>query len=153
MTRRRLSDGFELDDDPARIDVDAVHAFIAGQSYWGRGRPRELVERSIRGSARTVGLYANGHQIGFARAITDGAILAYLSDVYVLAPYRGRGLGLELVREIVDNGDYAKLTWILHTADAQEVYEQLGFKPPSIYPLMERAREKVAGEAPYVSPT
>ena len=43
--RRELADGFELDDDPQRIDVDAVHAFISGESYWGQGRPREHVEQ------------------------------------------------------------------------------------------------------------
>ncbi|MGH2911496.1 MAG: GNAT family N-acetyltransferase [Solirubrobacteraceae bacterium] len=150
MARRWLPGGFELDDDRERIDVDAVHAFIASESYWGRGRPRELVERAIAGSARVVGLYLEGRQTGFGRAITDGAILAYLSDVYVLEPHRGRGLGLELIREIVDNGPYHELTWLLHSADAQGVYEKLGFKPPSIYPLMERTRKKVAGEAPYM---
>ncbi len=82
--RRELEDGFELDDDPARIDVDAVHAFISGESYWGRGRPRELVERAIRGSLRVVGLYDGGEQVGFARAVSDGVTVAYLADVYVL---------------------------------------------------------------------
>lgn len=149
MGRRELSDGFELDDDPQRIDVDAVHAFIAGESYWGRGRDRDLVERAIRGSIRVVGLYREGEQVGFARAASDGAIVAYLADVYVLAPYRGRGLGLELVREIVDNGHLKKLTWLLHTADAQGIYKKLGFEPKTVYPVMERRREKAAGEAPY----
>jgi GNAT superfamily N-acetyltransferase len=144
-----LPGGFELDDDPVRIDIDAVHAFIAGESYWARGRSRELVEQAVRGSVRVVGLYLGDRQVGFARAITDGAILAYLSDVYVLESYRGRGLGLELVRETVDNGPYGKLTWLLHTADAQGVYEKLGFKPPSVYPLLERPRAKAPGEAPY----
>lgn len=149
LARRELSGGFELDDDPGRIDIDAVHAFIAQESYWGRGRPRELVERAIRGSDRVVGLYHDGGQIGFARAFSDGAIIAYLADVYVLASYRGRGLGLELVREIVDNGPYSRLTWLLHTADAQGLYRRLGFQARSVYPAMERRREKVAGEAPY----
>ena len=40
--RRELAGGFELDDDRARVDVDAVHLFISKQSYWGPGRPREL---------------------------------------------------------------------------------------------------------------
>lgn len=149
MGRRELPDDFELDDDPQRIDVDAVHAFIAGESYWGRGRDRDLVERAIRGSTRVVGLYRDGEQVGFARAVSDGAIVAYLADVYVLAPYRGRGLGLELAREIVDNGQEGKLTWLLHTADAQGIYEKLGFESQTVYPVMERRREKTAGEAPY----
>src|SRR5579884_2557898 len=91
--RRRLPDGFELDDDPARIDVAAVHAFIANESYWGRGRSLDVVRRAIAGSQRVVGLYLHGEQVGFARAISDGVTLGYLADVYVLPAHRGRGLG------------------------------------------------------------
>jgi GNAT superfamily N-acetyltransferase len=139
--RRELGDGLELDDDPGRVDVDAVHAYLDGESYWARGRTRELVELAIGGSTRVVGLYRGMEQIGFARAISDGATVAYLADVYVLAPYRGRGLGLELVREIVDGGAGWDVRWPLHTADAQGLYAKLGFSdetPP--YPYMERAR-------------
>ncbi|HEV3046728.1 MAG TPA: GNAT family N-acetyltransferase [Solirubrobacteraceae bacterium] len=142
--RRELPDGYELDDDPRRVDVAAVHAYIGGESYWGRGRSADLTERAIRGSDRVLGLYHAGRQVGFARAITDGAIMAYLADVYVLPEHRGRGLGLELVREIVEGGG-ANVRWMLHTADAQGLYAKLGFlaspaNPPS-YPLMERARD------------
>jgi GNAT superfamily N-acetyltransferase len=140
--RRTIAGGFELDDDRARIDVDAVHAFISEQSYWGRGRSRELHERAIRGSARVVGLYMGSRQIGFARAVSDGATVGYLADVYVLPDYRRRGLGLELVREIVDGGGSASdVRWLLHTADAQALYSKLGFTDgPPLYPLMERGR-------------
>lgn len=145
--RRELADGFELDDDPSRIDVDAVHAFISHESYWGRGRPRERVERAIRGSLRVVGVYRGEDQVGFARAISDGVTVAYLADVYVLPAFRGRGLGAALVSEILD-GDAAALSpdvrWLLHTADAQGLYARLGFVEspahPPTYPLMERGR-------------
>ena len=136
--RRELWDGFELDDDRARVDVDAVHAFISKESYWGAGRPPEVTERAIAGSTRVLGLYRGREQVGFARAVSDGASVAYLADVYVLARYRGRGLGLELVREIVD-GSFPDVRWLLHTADAQDLYARIGFRlgaPP--YPLMER---------------
>jgi ribosomal protein S18 acetylase RimI-like enzyme len=140
--RRELAGGFELDDDPSRIDVDAVHAFISGESYWGRGRSRELTERAISGSSRVVGLYRGGRQVGFARAITDGAIVAYLADVYVLAECRGRGLGLELVRWTVDGEAGGSVRWLLHTADAQGLYAKLGFSGERpTYALMERARD------------
>jgi ribosomal protein S18 acetylase RimI-like enzyme len=146
MARRALPDGFELDDDPGRIDLKAVHRFISEESYWGIGRTRELVERAIRGSTRVMGLYRGDTQVGFARAVSDGAIVAYLADVYVLAEYRGRGLGLELVRELVDGGPYEGLTWLLHTADAQGLYQKLGFGSQSAFPLMERSRRRAPGE-------
>jgi ribosomal protein S18 acetylase RimI-like enzyme len=139
--RRALADGFELDDDPRRIDVDAVHAFISGESYWGRGRSRERVELAIRGSQRVLGLYRGSEQAGFARAVTDGVIVGYLADVYVLPAYRGRGLGLELVREMVDGAGAGAVRWLLHTADAQGLYAKLGFSQERpTYALMERGR-------------
>jgi ribosomal protein S18 acetylase RimI-like enzyme len=142
--RRELAGGFELDDDRARIDVDEVHRFISTESYWGLGRARELVVRTVAGSARVLGLYDGERQIGFARSVSDGVSLAYLADVYVLGSYRGRGLGLELVREMVE-GSFGEVRWMLHTADAQGLYVKLGFSagtPP--YPLMERAPKRAA---------
>ena len=139
--RRELPGGFELDDDPGRLDVDAIHRFISQVSYWGRGRSRERVEATIAGSWRVIGLYHEGRQVGFARAISDGVTMAYLADVYVLEAHRGRGLGVELVREMIEGEGAPQAHWILHTADAEGLYEQLGFRPgPLRYPLLERPR-------------
>ena len=135
--RRQLPDGFELDDDRGRIDVDAVHEFLANHSYWARGRPRDLVERLARTSRRVVGLYRGGRQIGFARVVSDGAVISYLADVYVLQEYRGRGLGVELVREVVERDPDGVRHWLLNTADAHTLYERFGFVRRS-EKLMER---------------
>ena len=133
---RALDGGYELDDDPARVDVGAVHAFLSS-SYWAEGRPREEVERLVREAQRIVGLYHEGRQVGFCRAVSDGASVTYLADVYVLPEHRGRGLGEELVREMVDNGPYAARRWLLHTRDAHELYRRFGFGEPGER-LMER---------------
>jgi GNAT superfamily N-acetyltransferase len=140
--RRELPGGFELDDDPARVDVDAVHDYIANHSYWARGRPREVMERLVREASRVVGLYRDGEQVGFARVVSDGEVFAYLADVYVLPEHQGAGLGRELVREIVDNGPHRDLRWTLGTLDAHDFYRRFGFGPPSAL-VMERpsARE------------
>jgi ribosomal protein S18 acetylase RimI-like enzyme len=137
--RRELDDGIELDDDASRIDLDAVHDYLANESYWAKGRPREVVERLVRDAQRVVGVYDGERQVGFARAFTDGVSLVYLADVYILPEYRGRGLGVELVHEIVENGPYADLRWVLHTRDAQTLYEKFRFGEPSER-LMERMR-------------
>lgn len=137
---RALGDGYELDDDRDRVDVDAVHAYIGIVSYWAKGRSRAEMERLVRDASHVVGLYKDGEQIGFCRAYSDGASFAYLADVYVLDDHRGRGLGLELVREMVENGPYADRGWILHTRDMHRLYEKLGFGPPSER-VMERPRK------------
>jgi GNAT superfamily N-acetyltransferase len=133
---RPLEGGYELDDDPARIDVDAVHAFLT-ESYWAEGRSFETVERLVRGAQRVVGLYHDGRQVGFCRAVSDDASVTYLADVYVLPEHRGRGLGVELVREMIDNGPFAARRWLLHTRDAHDLYRHFGFGPPGER-LMER---------------
>jgi len=128
--KRALPGGFELDDDPARVDLDAVWAFLSTEAYWGRERSRNEVQRQIGEASRVIGLYREGRQVGFARVLSDGRI-AYLADVYVLAEHRGRGLGVELVREAVDDGPQRDLRWLLHTRDAHGLYEKFGFGPPS----------------------
>jgi GNAT superfamily N-acetyltransferase len=137
--KRELPGGFEVDDDRDRIDVDAVHDFVSNHSYWAPGRARDEQERLVREAQRAVGLYHDGRQIGFARAVSDGASITYLADVYVLPEYRGQGLGVELLREMIENGPYVDKRWILHTADAHALYEKFGFGPPSER-VMERPR-------------
>jgi GNAT superfamily N-acetyltransferase len=138
--RRELGDGIELDDDPARVDVDSVHDFLANEAYWALGRPRETVERTVREASRVVGLYAGDRQIGFARAFTDDTAAVYLADVYVLGEYRGRGLGVALVREMVEGSPWTHLKWLLHTKDAHGLYRKLGFAEPSER-VMERLQD------------
>jgi GNAT superfamily N-acetyltransferase len=129
--RKPLPGGYELDDDPSRIDAAAVHAYIGGESYWAKGRPRELMDAYIERAARVVGLYApGGEQVGFTRTVDAAdAGLVYLADVYVLEAHRGRGRGTELVRFTVEDGPYAGRRWILHTADAHALYAKFGFGP------------------------
>jgi ribosomal protein S18 acetylase RimI-like enzyme len=144
--RRTLEDGFELDDDKARLDRDAVFRFLSEESYWAAGRSRETIDRLIDTSTRIVGLYDGSRQIGFSRAVTDGTSFVYLADVYVLSEYRGRGLGEELMREMIDRGPHANLRWLLHTSNMQPLYRKFGFAEPG-YRLMERRSTSQASDA------
>jgi GNAT superfamily N-acetyltransferase len=128
--KRDLGDGYELDDDPARIDRVAVHLYLSGESYWAKGRSREVQDALIDGAARVVGLYHDGRQIGFTRTLSDGHAQSYLADVYVLEEHRGRRLGVELVRFSVDEGPLAATKWFLHTSDAHDLYRKFGFVEP-----------------------
>jgi GNAT superfamily N-acetyltransferase len=143
--RRDLQDGLQLDDDKERIDVAEVHRFLSEESYWAVGRSRETVERLIREASHVVGLYDDDRQVGFCRAFTDGVALVYLADVYVLPDYRGRGLGEELVREMVENGPYANLKWLLHTTDMHPLYRKFGFEEPD-YKVLERRSTRKASD-------
>ncbi|HUB05923.1 MAG TPA: GNAT family N-acetyltransferase [Myxococcales bacterium] len=123
-------DSYLLVDDQARVDVDAVHAFLT-TSYWAEGVPREVVERSVQGSL-CFSLFLGDEQVGFVRAITDSATFAYLCDVYVLPAHRGRGLARWMIASLAEHPRLRSLRrWLLATRDAHGLYEKLGFTPLS----------------------
>jgi predicted N-acetyltransferase YhbS len=126
--RRALGEGLELDDDPARVDVDAVHRYLSEASYWATGRSRVTVEKLVREATRVVALYDGDDTVGFCRVVSDDVTFAFLFDVYVLETYRGRGLGKELIREAVDLGPQAELPWFLRTR-TPSLYHAFGFEP------------------------
>ncbi len=119
---------FEISTDPARLNLDLVCGFLA-KTYWAEGIARDVLEESIRNSL-AFGLYGEeGAQAGFARVVTDGVRMAYLSDLFILEELQGCGLGKWLMESIFAyEGLGEVLRWFLNTDDAQDFYRPLGFE-------------------------
>ena len=137
---------FMISTDPTHLDIEAIHAFLARESVWARGRTKAIVRRSIQHSL-CFGVYEHERQIGFARVISDYTTYAYLDDVYILATYRGQGLGKWLIECILSHPDLQPITRFgLTTLDQQAFYQQFGWTaltyptrhmerlPPGYYP-------------------
>ncbi|GAA4014334.1 GNAT family N-acetyltransferase [Hymenobacter fastidiosus] len=122
--------GFTISTDPARLDVAAIHAYLAQESYWATGIPRETVQRAIDHSL-SFGLYApDGRLAGFARVVTDTATFAWLCDVFVLAEFRGQGLSKWLLEQVWAHPELQGLRRrLLATLDAHGLYTRFGFAP------------------------
>jgi GNAT superfamily N-acetyltransferase len=119
---------FTLSTDKSRIDVAAVQGFLS-RSYWAPNVPESVVRRSIDGSL-CVGVYEGEKQVGFGRVVTDYATFAWIADVFVLEPWRGRGLATWIVETMLVHEDLAGMRrWLLATKDAHEVYARKGFVP------------------------
>ena len=115
--------------DPDKLDLDAIHACLSRESYWAEGISRERLHTAIEHSL-PFGLYHNGAQIGFARAISDFSTFAYLADVYIDEDHRGRGLSRLLLESVLAHPRLLKLRrWMLGTRDTHDLYAQLGFIP------------------------
>jgi 8-oxo-dGTP diphosphatase len=121
---------FLLSFDVERLQLDIVEDFISNQSYWGAGRPRDIIERSIRNSV-CIGIYYLGNQVAFARLVTDLVTFAWLCDVFVDEKFRGQGLGKWLVEAACQFSDqHGILDVLLATRDAQQLYHRYGgFSP------------------------
>nr|WP_223733748.1 GNAT family N-acetyltransferase [Streptomyces purpurogeneiscleroticus] len=125
-----MIDGYTISTDPARLDRDLVHHWLATDAYWALGRSREKQDRAFAGSLN-FGVYetASGRQVGYARVVTDHATFAWLCDVYIDRAARGKGLGGALAAAVRDHLAPSGLRRImLATEDAHGVYERVGFR-------------------------
>ncbi|HZG85180.1 GNAT family N-acetyltransferase [Paenibacillus sp.] len=118
-------DDLTITDEAERIDVDALCGWLAG-SYWAAERSRATILRSIAGSV-CLSAFAGGKQVGFLRAITDGATFSWICDVIVDEAHRGRGVGKRLVAAAVEHPTLKDTHMGLGTRDAHGLYEQYGF--------------------------
>ena len=120
-------DNYSISTDKDRLDRPLIHRYLSSSSYWAIGRPYATVVRSIENSL-CFGVYAApGRQVGFARVVTDHCTIAWLCDVFILEPHRGKNLGKRLVQEVVSHPELAGIRRILlATDDAHELYSRYG---------------------------
>jgi GNAT superfamily N-acetyltransferase len=131
--------GYVVTSDTARVDVPLVHRWLSSESYWARGVPLDVVRKSVANSLCFSVHHETEGQVGFARVVTDRATFAYLADVFVLAPHRGRGLSRRMMEAVLSHPELQGLRrWLLATRDAHDLYGRFGFVPPAPGRLMER---------------
>jgi GNAT superfamily N-acetyltransferase len=120
---------YTISTDCKKLNIETIHNFISTESYWGIGRPIEVVRKSIENSF-PFGIYHGEEMVGFARVVTDYATFAWIADVFVLEEHRGKGLSKWLMETILSHPDLQGFRrWVLATKDAQGLYGQYGFQP------------------------
>jgi GNAT superfamily N-acetyltransferase len=121
-------DEYRISCDREQLDLQLIHEYLSRRSYWAQGRSFEQVQRSINNSLN-FGVFSGNEQLGFARVVTDYTTFAWLADVFILEPYRGRGLSKWLIEVIVSHPQLQGLRrWLLATRDAHDLYRRFGFK-------------------------
>ncbi len=112
--------------DRSVMNLEVIHRFLTN-TYWAKGRKKELIKKSMQNSLCFAVLNEN-QQVGFARVITDYAIFAYLADVFILPTEQGKGLGKWLLSTILDYPELKPTKgFLLATKDAHGLYRQFGF--------------------------
>ncbi|MAJ69153.1 GNAT family N-acetyltransferase [Alteromonas alba] len=120
------------------MDFQTIHEFIRN-SYWARNIPVSTLQKALQNSLCFAALDAQQNTIGFARMVTDKATFGYLSDVFVLPEWRGRGVSREILEAVVAHPDLQGLRrFMLATKDAHGLYTKYGFSPvEDASPLMQ----------------
>jgi N-acetylglutamate synthase-like GNAT family acetyltransferase len=120
-------ENYFISTDVSKLNVDLIHHYLSEESYWAKGIPKDVVEKSIANSL-CFGIYCDNEQIGFARLVTDKATFGYLADVFILSKYRGKGLSKFLMQTIHAHPELQNLRrWWLGTKDDHGLYEQFGW--------------------------
>lgn len=115
-------------DDPADVPVDQLHELL-DRTYWAAGRPRHTVQRHLWESDLTVAAVEEGRLLAYARVASPGRGVAWLFDVVVREGLRGRGLGTELLRRLLEHPRMERLPKLfLSTRDAMDFYRRFGFQ-------------------------
>jgi GNAT superfamily N-acetyltransferase len=126
-----IQQGYTLTTENHLIDTGSVHHYLAQESYWAQGISLNMVQTSINNST-CFGINYKNSLCAFARVISDKATFAYICDVFVLEPHRGKGLSKWLMQNIKQHNEFSGLRrWSLATYDAHELYSQYGFTPLS----------------------
>ncbi len=119
---------FRLSTSKTQLDFDTIFKYLNEEAYWSKGKMiPEGLQLAIDNSLN-FGVYLEHHQVGYCRVVSDGSTMAYLADVFILPPYRGKGLSKWMLSKVLQHPDLQNLRrWILLTDDAHELYRKFGW--------------------------
>jgi len=113
------------------LDIKVIQEFLAKESYWAQGIPRSIVEECIENSL-CFGVYdQDGKQVGFARVVSDYAMVAYIANGFILeAQTAAQGVSKWLMECVLAHPGLQGLRrWNLATRDAHGLYARCRFTP------------------------
>jgi ribosomal protein S18 acetylase RimI-like enzyme len=108
------------------ITPDQLTGFWEG---WPSGPAPEAHLRLLAGSEAIVLAIdpaADGRVVGFVTAVGDGVLAAYIPLLEVLPAYRGRGIGSELVRRLLERLRDRYMVDLVCDEDLVPFYERFG---------------------------
>ncbi|KAI1157801.1 hypothetical protein F5B18DRAFT_138614 [Nemania serpens] len=143
-SRNWYRDEFLVSTEQRLLQIDAVHeAMDSDVMWWTRALPKDALLQTLQNSL-CLGLYelpqstsqiagqSGPRQIGLVRMITDGVTFGYLTDVYVLPEYQGKGLGRWLMAcldEVIQAWPHLRRLLLATSGNLLDLYKKtLGVK-------------------------
>jgi len=109
----------------AGIRVQQLQGFFVG---WSAAPSPERHLDLLRGSYAVEVALADESVVGFATAISDGVLSAFIPLLEVLPEYQHRGVGTELVRRLLAQLDQFYMVDLCCDASLEPFYSALGFR-------------------------
>lgn len=123
---------YKIIDSAAPERSEQIQALYSEAGWWSQADKgeRDLADRIIAGSHCFAVCVAGGEVIAMGRAISDRAYDAYIQDIFVKPEFRGRKIGAEITRMIIQRllDDGMKWIGLISTPEAKGLYLKLGFQ-------------------------
>ena len=119
-------------------DTEQVKNLYREAGWWNEdidNKDPDLINKIIQGSFCFVVASLNDKLIGMGRAISDGASDSYIQDVIVLNEFRGQGIGVLIMDELVKYLKSKNINWIATVSEPQAIsfYQKYGFSQMTDY--------------------
>ena len=110
------------------LTAEQLDGFFVG---WPNPPSAETHREILQGSSHVVIARdeETGRVIGFANALSDGVLTAYIPLLEVLPEYQGDGIGREIMRRMLEQLDRFYMIDLLCDADLEQFYRPLGMQP------------------------
>ena len=101
---------------------------------WSKRPSPETALRAVRNSyryvvARDLSGGAGGKMVGFASAVSDGVLCAYIPFLEVLPEYQGKGIGTKLMKKLLAELRGFYMIDLTCDEELRPFYERLGMEP------------------------
>jgi GNAT superfamily N-acetyltransferase len=107
------------------ISADGVVALFRAEGWWPE-RSAEQVAASV-AAGPAAGAWHGDELVGFARAVSDHVLRAYVEDVIVSPPLRAAGVGQALMSCLLDQLPPVPLVTLFCSPGLVSYYESFGF--------------------------
>ena len=139
-----IPEHIRITDELDEVEADDLHGFFEG---WP-SHPTPTTHLQILRNSHAVALAVDteeGRVVGFANAVSDGVLSAYIPLLEVLPDWRGRGIGRGLIERLCSDLEHLYMIDLLCDPELESFYEPLGFR--SMLGMGKRNYENQTGHA------
>ncbi len=109
------------------IPAVAVRRLYEGEGWWPSRSVAEI--DAVLAGAPAVGAWHNWELVGFARAVIDTHLRAYIEDVVVDRAHRRRGVATGMLERVLVELGATHLVSLFSSSELAPLYRRLGFRP------------------------
>ena len=111
------------------FEPDVLLDLYNSVSWTNYTRAPEMLLKAYENSLLTLGAYDDNKLVGIIRTVGDGFSIVFIQDILVLPEYQHKGIGTQLIHEIMDRFPdvYQMELMTDNTAKTVSFYQSVGF--------------------------